>query len=133
MKDKTMTIHPAHSAHKLAAQLVDVQLLLTDIQDTHPTAIKVVKQCQDTLKKLREQMNEQERKRQFEQQIFCDKLTFEFSVNADFSASYSRNYKDMLIDGETIKNIISNERQLQNMNDEYLFARVTITDTAPET
>ncbi len=78
-------------------------------------------------------MAARERQRQFDQQIFCDKLTFEFSVNADFSASYSRNYEDMLIDGEIIKNIISYERQLQNMNDEYLFAKVTITDTDPET
>jgi heme oxygenase len=128
-----MTIHPAHSAHKLAANLAAIQLLLTDSKNDEKAAIiKMVKQAQDTLKQLREQMNEQERKRQFEQQIFCDKLALEFSVNADFSESYSQNYEDMLIDGETIKKIISNERQLQNMNDEYLFARVTITDTDPE-
>lgn len=92
----------------------------------------MVKQAQDTLKQLREQMNEQERKRQFVQQMFCDKLTFEFSVNADFSESYIRNYSDMVTDCETIKNIISSERQLQNMSDEHLFARVTILDTDPE-
>jgi hypothetical protein len=128
-----MTIHPAHSAHKLAANLATIQVLLAESPETKAAIVKAVKQCQDTLKQLREQMNEQERKRQFEQQMFCDKLTFEFSVNADFSESYTRNYSDMVTDCDTIKNIISNERQLQNMNDEYLFARVTITDTDPET
>jgi hypothetical protein len=129
-----MTIHPAHSAHKLAANLAAVQILLTESKNDEKAAvIKMIKKAQDTLQQLREQMNEQERKRQFEQQMFCDKLSFEFSVNADFSESYVRDYQDMVIDGETIKNIISNERKLQNMNDEYLFSRVTITDIDPET
>ena len=127
-----MTIHPAHSAHKLAANLAKIQVLLAESPETKAAIVKAVKQCQDTLKQLREQMNEQERKRQFEQQMFCDKLTFEFSVNADFSESYTRNYLDMVTDCDTIKNIIFAERQLQNMSDEHLFARVTILDTDPE-
>jgi hypothetical protein len=127
-----MTIHPAHSAHKLAANLATIQVLLAKSPETKAAIVKAVKQCQDTLKQLREQMNEQERKRQFEQQMFCDKLTFEFSVNADFSESYTRNYLDMVTDCDTIKNIIFAERQLQNMSDEHLFARVTILDTDPE-
>jgi hypothetical protein len=127
-----MTIHPAHSAHKLAANLAKIQVLLAESPETKAAIVKAVKQCQDTLKQLREQMNEQERKRQFEQQMFCDKLTFEFSVNADFSESYTRNYSDMLTDCDTIKGIVFSERQLQNMNDELLFARITITDTDPE-
>jgi hypothetical protein len=127
-----MTIHPAHSAHKLAANLATIQVLLAESPETKAAIVKAVKQCQDTLKQLREQMNEQERKRQFEQQMFCDKLTFEFSVNADFSESYTREYSDMVTDCETIKSIVFAERQLQNMSDEHLFARVTITDTDPE-
>ena len=128
-----MTIHPAHSAHKLAANLAAIQVLLAESPETKAAIVNALKQAQDTLKQLREQMNEQERKRQFDQQMFCDKLTFEFSVNADFSESYIRNYSDMVTDCETIKNIISSERHLQNMSDEHLFARVTITDTDPET
>lgn len=128
-----MTIHPAHSAHKLAANLAAVQILLTESKNDEKAAvIKMIKKAQDTLQQLREQMNEQERKRQFDQQMYCDKLTFEFSVNADFSESYIRNYSDMITDGETIKSIIQGERQLQNMSDEHLFARVTITDNDPE-
>lgn len=127
-----MTIHPAHSAHKLAANLAAIQVLLAESPETKAAIIKMVKQAQDTLKQLREQMNEQERKRKFEQQMFCDKLTFEFSVTADFSESYTRNYSDMVTDCETIKSIVFAERQLQNMSDEHLFARVTITDTDPE-
>ena len=127
-----MTIHPAHSAHKLAANLATIQVLLAESPETQAAIVKAVKQCQDTLKQLREQMNEQERKRQFEQQMFCEKLTFEFSVNADFSESYTRTYSDMVTDCETIKSIVFAERQLQNMSDEHLFARVTITDTDPE-
>ena len=127
-----MTIHPAHSAHKLAANLAKIQVLLAESPETKAAIVKAVKQCQDTLKQLREQMNEQERKRQFEQQMFCDKLTFEFSTNADFSESYTRNYSGMVTDCETIKSIVYSERQLQNMSDEHLFARVTITDTDPE-
>jgi hypothetical protein len=123
-----MTIHPAHSAHKLAENLAKIQVLLAKSPETKAAIVKAVKQCQDTLKQLREQMNEQERKRQFEQQMFCDKLTFEFSVNADFSESYIRDYQDTVTDCETIKRIVFAERQLQNMNDELLFARVTITD-----
>jgi alpha-acetolactate decarboxylase len=128
-----MTIHPAHSAHKLAANLAAIQVLLTESKNDEKAAvIKMIKKAQDTLTQLREQMNEQERKRQFEQQMFCDKLTFEFSVTADFSESYTRNYSDMVTDCETIKSIVFAERQLQNMSDEHLFARVTITDTDPE-
>jgi hypothetical protein len=132
MKDKTMTKHPAHSAHKLEGNLTALQLLLTEGQDTKAAILKAVKQCQDTLKQLREQMNERERQRQFDQQMFCDALTFEFSINADFSDSYTRKYQDMVTDCETIKSIVFAERQLQNMSDEHLFARVIITDTDPE-
>jgi methylthioribose-1-phosphate isomerase len=127
-----MTIHPAHSAHKLAANLATIQVLLAESPQTQAAIVKAVKQCQDTLKQLREQMNEQERKRQVAQQMFCDKLTFEFSINADFSDSYIRSYDDMITDCETIKSIVYSERQLQNMSDEHLFARVTILDTDPE-
>jgi hypothetical protein len=127
-----MTKHPAHSAHKLEGNLTALQLLLAESQDTKAAIVKAVKQCQDTLKQLREDMAARERQRQFDQQMYCDKLTFEFSVNADFSESYTRNYSDMVTDCETIKNIISSERQLQNMSDEHLFARVTILDTDPE-
>lgn len=127
-----MTIHPAHSAHKLEGNLATLHLLLTESQDTKAAILKAVKQCKDTLKQLREQMSERERQRQFDQQMFCDALTFEFSVNADFSESYTREYKDIVTDCETIKSIVFAERQLQNMSDEHLFARVTITDTDPE-
>jgi hypothetical protein len=128
-----MTTHPAHSAHKLAANLAAIQLLLTDSKnDEKATVINMIKKAQDTLKELRKQMNEQERKRQVAQQMFCDKLTFEFSVNADFSDSYIRSYDDMITDCETIKSIVYSERQLQNMSDEHLFSRVTILDTDPE-
>jgi hypothetical protein len=129
-----MTKHPAHSAARLEIDLMAFHSLLTESRNDEKAAlIKIAKRCIETLKSLRQEMAASERQRQYQQQIFCDKLTFEFSVNADFSASYVRDYQDMVIDGETIKNIISNERQLQNMNDEYLFARVTITDTDPET
>jgi predicted nuclease with TOPRIM domain len=128
-----MTIHPAHSAHKLEGSLSAIQAMLVSVNDEKAAIIKAVKQCQDTLKQLREQMNERERQRQVAQQMFCDKLTFEFSVNADFSDSYIRSYEDMITDCETIKSIVYSERQLQNMSDEHLFARVTITDTDPET
>jgi ATP-dependent helicase YprA (DUF1998 family) len=127
-----MTIHPAHSAHKLATNLATIQVLLTENPETQAAIVKAVKQAQDTLKQLREQMSDTERQREIDQQIFCDKLTFEFSTNADFSESYTRNYSGMVTDGETIKSIVYSERQLQNMSDEHLFARVTITDTDPE-
>jgi hypothetical protein len=57
-----MTTHPAHSAHKLAANLAAIQLLLTDSKnDEKATVINKIKKAQDTLKELRKQMNEQER------------------------------------------------------------------------
>jgi hypothetical protein len=128
-----MTIHPAHSAHKLASKLTEIQALLTGVNDQKAEIIFNLKQCQDILEQLRKQMYEWERQKQYAQQMFCDALTFEFSVNADFSESYIRKYEDITTDCETIKNIVSSERQLQNMSDEYLFARVTITDNDPET
>jgi hypothetical protein len=127
-----MTIHPAHSAHKLAANLATIQVLLTESPEMQAAIVKAVKQAQDMLKQLREQMNARERQREIDQQMFCDKLTFEFSTNADFSESYTRSYSGMVTDCETIKSIVYSERQLQNMSDEHLFARVTITDTDPE-
>jgi hypothetical protein len=128
-----MTIHPAHSAHKLAANLAAIQLLLTDSKNDEKAAvIKMIKKAQDTLERLREQMNARERQREIDQQMFCDKLTFEFSTNADFSESYTRSYSGMVTDCETIKSIVYSERQLQNMSDEHLFARVTILNTDPE-
>lgn len=128
-----MTKHPAHSAHKLENTLYKISVLLTGVNDQKAEIISYVKQCQKLLQQLREQMNERERQRQFDQQMFCDALTFEFSVNADFSDSYIRKYEDMVTDMETIKSIVFAERQLQNMSDEHLFARITITDTDPET
>ena len=127
-----MTIHPAHSAHKLAANLATIQVLLAESPETQAAIVKAVKQAQDTLKQLREQMNARERQREIDQQMFCDKLTFEFSTNADFSESYTRSYSGMVTDCETIKSIVFSERQLQNMNDELLFTRVTIIDIDPE-
>jgi hypothetical protein len=134
MKDKTMTKHPTHSAHKLNIQLANIQLLLTDSKnDQKVIVLKIIKQAQETLKQLREAMKEQETQKRLDQQMFCDSLTFEFSTNADFSGSYTRNYQNMVTDCETIKNIVFSERQLQNISDFHLFARVTITDTDPET
>ena len=128
-----MTTHPAHSAHKLAANLAAIHLLLTDSKNDEKAAVlKMIKQAQDTLKQLGEQMGDREIQRKIDQQMFCDKLTFEFSTNADFSDSYTRNYSGMVTDCETIKSIVYSERQLQNMSDEHLFARVTIIDTDPE-
>jgi hypothetical protein len=128
-----MTIHPAHSAHKLAANLAAIQVLLTDSKNDEKAAvIKMIKKAQDTLKQLREQMNERGRQKQLDQQMFCDGLTFEFSINADFSEAYTRVYMGMVTDCETIKSIIYSERQLQNMSDAYLFARVTIENIDPE-
>jgi hypothetical protein len=130
MKDKTMK-HPAHSAHKLEVTLNAILALLSE-KDKKTATIKAVKECQETLKQLREEMNSRERQRDYEQQMFCDSLTFEFSTNKDFSDSYSRNYESMVINGQTIKNMINNERELQNINDEALFAKITIIDTDPE-
>ena len=129
-----MTKHPTHSAHKLNIQLANIQLLLTDSKnDQKVIVLKIIKQAQETLKQLREAMKEQETQKRLDQQMFCDSLTFEFSTNADFSGSYTRNYQNMVTDCETIKNIVFSERQLQNISDFHLFARVTITDTDPET
>jgi hypothetical protein len=128
-----MTKHPAHSAATLEVDIVAMRSLLTESPNDEKAAlIKIAKRCEATIKTLREDMAARERTRQFEQQMFCDKLTFEFSVNADFSESYTRTYSDMVTDCETIKSIVFSERQLQNMNDELLFARVTILDTDPE-
>jgi len=125
--------HPAHSAHQLEAKLLAVRVLLTESKNDEKAAIlNMVKECQSTLEQLRKEMLERETRLQLNQQIFCDGLTFEFSTNEDFSDSYTRVYKDMVTDMETIKSIIFSERQLQNMSDEYLFARVTITDNDPE-
>ena len=123
--------HPAHSAHKLEVTLNAILVLLSE-KDKKTATIKAVKECQETLKQLREEMNSRERQRDYEQQMFCDSLTFEFSTNKDFSDSYSRNYESMVINGQTIKNMINNERELQNINDEALFAKITIIDTDPE-
>lgn len=129
-----MTKHPAYSAAALEVDIVAIRALLTESpNDEKAVLIKIIKRCEATLKTLREDMAAMERKKQFDQQMFCDALTFEFSVNADFSDSYTRKYQDMVTDCETIKSIVFAERQLQNMNDEHLFARVTITDTDPET
>lgn len=124
--------NPLLTAHNLQTKLTEIHTLLTGVNDQKAEIIFHVKACQKMLSQLREQMNEREKTRQFQQQMYCDKLTFEFSVNADFSESYTRDYSDMITDCETIKNIVFAERQLQNMSDEHLFARVTITDTDPE-
>jgi hypothetical protein len=128
-----MTKHPAHSAARLEVDLVAFYSLLTESPNDEKAAlIKIAKRCIETLKSLRQEMAASERQRQYQQQIFCDKLTFEFSTNADFSESYTRNYSGMVTDCETIKSIVYSERQLQNMSDEQLFARVTIINTDPE-
>jgi hypothetical protein len=130
MKDKTMK-HPAHSAHKLEVTLNTILVLLSE-KDKKTAIIKAVKECQETLKQLREEMNIRERQRDFEQQMFCDSLTFEFSTDKDFSDSYCRNYESMVVNGQILKNMINNERDLHNMNDDQLFAKITIIDTDPE-
>jgi hypothetical protein len=130
MKDKTMK-HPAHSAHKLEITLNTILALLSE-KDKKTAIIKAVKECQETLKQLREEMNIRERQRDFEQQMFCDSLTFEFSTDKDFSDSYCRNYESMVVNGQILKNMIKNERDLHNMNDDQLFAKITIIDTDTE-
>lgn len=123
--------HPAHSAHKLEITLNTILALLSE-KDKKTAIIKAVKECQETLKQLREEMNIRERQRDFEQQMFCDSLTFEFSTDKDFSDSYCRNYESMVVNGQILKNMIKNERDLHNMNDDQLFAKITIIDTDTE-
>jgi hypothetical protein len=63
---------------------------------------------------------------------FCDTLIIEFSVNADFSNSYTRQYNGVVLKISTIENLISAERDLQNESDEHLHARITFTNMDPE-
>jgi hypothetical protein len=63
---------------------------------------------------------------------FCDTLTIEFSVNADFSEAYTRHYNGVVLKISTIENLISAERDLQNESDEHLHARITFTNMDPE-
>jgi hypothetical protein len=38
----------------------------------------------------------------------------------------------MVVNGQILKNMINNERDLHNMNDDQLFAKITIIDIDPE-
>lgn len=81
---------------------------------------------------LGEEIDHYTEKMKIEQQMFCDVLNIEFADNPEFNNSYTRKFDGMVADMESIKCLVFIERQLRNMNDEFLFARVTIIDTDPE-
>jgi hypothetical protein len=125
--------HYTQSAHALETKLQQMQTLLTESKnDEKSEVIELTKDCQETLKDLRSLMSQRELEKAQEQRLFCDNLSIEFSISSDFSESYTRNYECMVLDMQTLKTLIYGERQLQNMSDDLLFARVTITDNDPE-
>lgn len=125
--------HPQFAAAQLETDIVAIRSFLTESpSDDKAALIKIAKRAEQTIKTLRQEMSVREKQRDYDQQIFCDELTIEFSTSADFSQSYIRKYEDIVIDCETIKSIIYSERKMQNMSDELLFARVKITDVDPE-
>lgn len=125
--------HPQFAAAQLETDIAAIRSLLTESPNDEKAAlIKIAKRAEQTIKNLREEMSAREKQRDYDQQLFCDELTIEFSVSADFSQSYIRKYEDIVIDCETIKSMIYSERKMQNMSDELLFARVKITDIDPE-
>lgn len=125
--------HPQLTASHLETDIVAMRSLLTEsLNDEKAALIKIVKRAEQAIKDLRNEMTIHENKLNYEQEFFCDQLTFEFSVNADFSGAYIRTYENACFDSEILKSIVNNERKLQNMGDQLLFARVTIIDNDPE-
>jgi alpha-acetolactate decarboxylase len=125
--------HPAQSAHELEEKLQAMHILLTESNNDEKSAVvNLIKECQDSLTELRSLASKRETKKDLDQRLFCDNLTVEFSVSSAFSDSYTRSYECMVLDMKTLKALINIERTMQNINDDLLFARVTITNNDPE-
>ena len=123
---------PYHLIQELKNYITGFDVDLRDREDNKAKVLHDIKEAKKAIDALHECIFEAEQKERYSQQIFCDELTIEFSVNADFSASYIRKYEAVCLSMKTLKTIIEGERELQNASDEYLHARVTITDTDPE-
>lgn len=119
-------------ANQLKNLLTSMRLDLLDVNDNKTAVINKLINADKYLSDLRDSFSEELKKQKLENTMFCDELKIEFSVNNDFSDSYTRNYEAVCLSMEALKTIIYGERMLQNESDDYLFARVIITDTDPE-
>lgn len=124
--------HYAHNISEIQQNVDHIFSLLTESRnDEKAVIIKLIERLKGQIVTLKTDLCARESRLKIDQQMFCDELKIEFSTNEDFSDSYIRNYSAMVVDCETLKTLIFGERQLQNMSDEMLFARVTILDTDP--
>lgn len=123
---------PFHHLLALRQFIENVESDLLDVNDNKAKILHDIKEARATCERLQKSISAEKEAAQQSQTMFCDTLTIEFSVNADFSDSYTRKYDAVCLDMETLKTIVYGERSLQNMSDEYLHARITIEDTDPE-
>lgn len=125
-------MHYLQHLHNIENFITSIRLDLENVNDNKVTAIRKLKQLDLLINELRKSFNDYTEKQKIENTMFCDILKIEFSINSDFSNSYTRKYEGVCLSMETLKTIIYGERMLQNDSDDLLFARVFIEDTDPE-
>lgn len=113
--------------------LQDLKHTQRNVDETTKTLLSMLRNYQKSFSEFL-QINADAQDRQNQMQLyFCERLKIEFSNDADFDYVYQTwNADDWLIDTETLKTIVDAERKMQNLNNCYLHARITLIDSDPE-
>lgn len=132
-------IYPVNLTEQIADIINKVQTL-QDLKHTQRNVDETAKMLLSMLRNYEKsfseflQINSDAQDRQNQLQLyFCERLKIEFSHDANFDHVYQTwDYDDWLIDTETLKTIVDSERKMQNLNNCYLHARITLIDSDPE-
>ena len=122
---------------ELSSPLNDIKNKLQTIHDTKSkkpdlvNIINMIAQLEFNLKDYFKQVEEDKRKAKNAQIMFADEIIIEYSLTEDFKDSWTQKM-DGLVDTETLKNIVYATRSFYNLNDEELYARITILDKEVE-
>ena len=121
-------IHPTNYLYGLSSRLNLIKNLLLNENDNKADILAMLPEMLEAIEKATTAFFKHEEQKNEEHQKYFDEVIFEFSTDNKFEDGIHRHLKGYLLDMKDIKNWVDAERRMQNKNDEYMHARITLID-----
>lgn len=123
--------HPLYDLHLINELMESIRVDLTDVNDNKSKVLSTVKKVQKNIVNLRENFNQLENEKKWEQLGYFEQVKIDFHIrnlDNELIGIHQREYKNFTVNMKMIKSIINAERALQNQNENLLSARITLED-----
>ena len=121
-------VHPANYLSALNIKVNSIKNLLSSPNDNKTDVLAMLPEMSEAIEKATAAFFKYENLKNEEHQKYFDEVIFEFSPDSQFEGGIHRHLKGYLLDMKDIKNWVDGERRMQNKNDEYMHARITLID-----